>query len=65
MKRSTISLAKVTDCYNVDVRARMEMKESFDKGVFIKDLNMVIVKSVDDMERLMNYGNKNRAVGET
>jgi hypothetical protein len=26
---------------------------------------MIIVKSVEDMEKLMNYGNKNRAVGET
>lgn len=41
------------------------MKESYDKGVFIKDLSLYIVKSVEDMEKLMNYGNKNRAVGET
>jgi Kinesin motor domain len=49
----------------IDVKARLEMKESYDKGVFIKDLSLYIVKSVEDMEKLMNYGNKNRAVGET
>jgi kinesin family protein 3/17 len=56
---------EIHDLIGRDVKARMEMKESFDKGVFIKDLNQVVVKSVEDMEKLMNYGNKNRAVGET
>jgi kinesin family protein 3/17 len=43
----------------------MEMKESADKGVFIKDLSLVVVRTVEEMEKWMNYGNKNRAVGET
>jgi hypothetical protein len=41
------------------------MKESIDKGVFIKDLSQTIVKTIEDMDKLMTYGNKNRAVGET
>jgi hypothetical protein len=33
--------------YNsLDVKAKMEMKESPDKGLFIKDLSINIVKSV-------------------
>lgn len=56
---------EVHDLVGRDVKARLEMKESFDKGVFIKDLQMVVVKSVEEMEKLMNFGNKNRAVGET
>ena len=43
----------------------MELKESQDKGVFIKDLTMIVVKSVGEMEKYMVQGNKNRAVGET
>lgn len=43
----------------------MELKESQDKGVFIKDLTMIVVKSVAEMEKYMVQGNKNRAVGET
>ena len=44
---------------------KLELKESSEKGVFVKDLSMIVVKTVDEMEKLMNYGNKNRAVGET
>ena len=43
----------------------MEMKENAERNVFIKDLNMVVVKNVNEMETIMNNGNKNRAVGET
>jgi kinesin family protein 3/17 len=48
-----------------DVKQRMELKESSDRGVFIKDLTMIVVKNVSEMERYMMQGNKNRAVGET
>lgn len=41
------------------------MKENPDKGVFVKDLSQIVVKTVDEMDKLMNFGNKNRAVGET
>ena len=43
----------------------MEMKESTDKGVFIKDLTQNIVKNVKEMENWMNIGTKSRSVGET
>ena len=43
----------------------MELKESPDKGVFIKDLTKNIVKSVAEMDKWMNEGTKNRSVGET
>lgn len=36
-----------------------------DKGLFIKDLSMNIVKSVNEMEKYMDTGNKNRTTGET
>lgn len=43
----------------------MELKENADKGLFIKDLTINVVKSVEDMERYMSLGTKNRSVGET
>ena len=43
----------------------MELKESTDKGVFIKDLTMIVVKNVQEMEKFMVQGNKHRATGET
>jgi Kinesin motor domain len=43
----------------------MEIKESADKGVFVKDLSINVVKSVAEMDRYMNLGTNNRAVGAT
>lgn len=43
----------------------MDLKESPDKGIFIKDLTMIVVKNVSEMEKYMIQGNKNRAVAET
>ena len=48
-----------------DVKSKLEVKESPDKGVFIKDLSMNQAKTLDDLMNYMNEGNKNRAVGET
>eukprot|EP01017_Pseudomicrothorax_dubius_P050722 TRINITY_DN9646_c0_g1_i3.p1 TRINITY_DN9646_c0_g1~~TRINITY_DN9646_c0_g1_i3.p1 ORF type:complete len:537 (-),score=149.90 TRINITY_DN9646_c0_g1_i3:26-1636(-) len=56
---------EIHDLLSRDPRARMELKEAQDKGVFIKDLTMSVVRSIPEMERLMNLGNSSRSVGET
>ena len=56
---------EVHDLLSNDIKAKLEMKESSDKGIFIKNLSMHIVKSISDIERLMLAGMKNRSVGET
>lgn len=56
---------EVHDLIGTDVKAKLELKESSDKGVHIKNLSMHIVKSIADIERLMVLGLKNRSVGET
>lgn len=56
---------EIHDLLSKDVKARYELKESPDEGVFIKDLNKRIVKSVSEMEQLMIVGNKNRSTGKT
>ena len=43
----------------------MEMKESPDQGVFIKDLTITIVKTVQELDSFMKIGTTNRSVGET
>ena len=48
-----------------DVKAKMDLKESPDKGVFVKDLTMVTVKTVAEMEKYMNIGTDNRSVAAT
>lgn len=48
-----------------DARARLELKESPEKGVFVKDLTLLSVRSVQEMDTLMLRGTLNRSVGET
>ena len=42
--------------------AKLELKEDPNKGVFVKDLNCLIVKSIPEIERAMNFGTNNRKV---
>ncbi|KAJ3305617.1 Kinesin-like protein kif3b [Kappamyces sp. JEL0829] len=43
----------------------LDLKENPETGVFVKDLSAVVVKSVEELEKLMDVGNANRSVGET
>ena len=56
---------EIHDLIGGDVKQKLELKESADKGVFIKDISMHIVKSVPEIQKLMLNGSKNRSVGET
>ena len=61
-----IYLDDVYDLLNTEAkRKRMEVKESKDKGVFVKDLSEYAVHSVADMVKLLKVGSKQRAVGAT
>jgi kinesin family protein 3/17 len=44
----------------LDVKSKMDLKESPEKGVFIKDLTINVVKSVAEMEKYMMIGTDNR-----
>jgi hypothetical protein len=44
---------------------KLEVKENPDKGIFVKDLSQVIVKSIPEMERAMNFGTSNRKTAST
>lgn len=56
---------EIHDLIGKDWNIKLELKESSDKGLFIKDVAMHVVKSVAEIENLMNLGTKNRSVGET
>lgn len=56
---------EIHDLLGRDVKARMDLKEYPDKGVFVKDLTMQVVKTVAEMEKWMNIGTENRSVGAT
>ncbi|KTG39858.1 hypothetical protein cypCar_00022510, partial [Cyprinus carpio] len=43
----------------------LELKESADSGVYIKDLSSFVTKNVKEIEHVMNVGNQTRSVGFT
>lgn len=44
---------------------KLDIKESPDLGIFVKDLQKIICKSIPDMERCMNIGTNNRKTAST
>lgn len=71
--RKYVVRASFIEIYNEDIYdlldkkgdVKKDLKESKDRGVFIKDLKTVPVKSVDEMFQLLDYGNSNRSVAKT
>eukprot|EP00794_Sanderia_malayensis_P007023 gene7023-7811_t len=55
----------VKDLLGKDQKAKLEVKERPDIGVYVKDLSSYVVNNADDMDRTMTTGNKNRSVGST
>uniref|UniRef100_A0A3P9ICR5 Kinesin motor domain-containing protein n=1 Tax=Oryzias latipes TaxID=8090 RepID=A0A3P9ICR5_ORYLA len=51
---------EVRDLLGKDQMKRLEVKESPDRGVFVKDLSRFGVNKADDMNKIMTVGNKNR-----
>lgn len=56
---------EVRDLLGKDQNHKLEVKERPDIGVYVKDLSGYVVNNADDLDRIMNIGNKNRVVGET
>lgn len=56
---------EVRDLLGQDHKARLQLKEHPDTGVFVKDLTNYVVKSVPEIDALMEVGTKNRSVGAT
>lgn len=56
---------EVRDLLGKEVKKSLELKESPDKGVFVKDLSSNPAKTHGELMEYMNIGNRNRSVGET
>ncbi|KAL2913031.1 hypothetical protein HK105_207486 [Polyrhizophydium stewartii] len=50
---------------NKNPKGGLDLKENPETGVYVKNLSAFVVKSVEEMEHLMDVGNKNRSVGAT
>lgn len=46
-------------------RNKLELKESPDKGVYVKDLTSYVIKSAEETQRVLQRGKRNRATGAT
>ena len=72
-KKKFLIRCSYLEIYNEEVRdllgknseQKLDLKEDPEKGVFVKDLNMVIVKSIAEIEHCMDKGTANRKTGET
>uniref|UniRef100_A0A673HCN5 Kinesin-like protein n=1 Tax=Sinocyclocheilus rhinocerous TaxID=307959 RepID=A0A673HCN5_9TELE len=56
---------EVRDLLTKDHSKKLELKESADSGVYIKDLSSFVTKNVKEIEHVMNVGNQTRSVGFT
>ena len=65
--------ASYYEIYNEEIRdllsqtpqRSLDLKESSDSGVFVKDLTGIVVKSVAEIDAVLQRGAKNRSVGAT
>ncbi|KAJ3122303.1 Kinesin-like protein kif3b [Physocladia obscura] len=62
---STHSTSTTNNPRNNGHSSSLELKEHPETGVYVKDLSAYVVKSVAEMEQLMNVGNAARSVGAT
>ncbi|XP_051500282.1 kinesin-like protein KIF3C [Myxocyprinus asiaticus] len=56
---------EIRDLLTKDHSKKLELKESADSGVYIKDLSSYVTKNVKEIEHVMNVGNQARSVGFT
>jgi kinesin family protein 3/17 len=55
----------IRDLLNYDPNSKLELRENKDKGIYVKGLSMMPVKSIKDIENAMEFGNKHRVTKGT
>ncbi|XP_030637448.1 kinesin-like protein KIF3C [Chanos chanos] len=56
---------EIRDLLSKDHSRKLELKESPDSGVYIRDLSSFVTKNVKEIEHVMNVGNQTRSIGFT
>ncbi|XP_027026914.1 kinesin-like protein KIF3C isoform X2 [Tachysurus fulvidraco] len=56
---------EIRDLLTTDHSKRLELKESPESGVYVRDLSSFVAKNVKEMEHVLNAGNRTRSVGAT
>jgi kinesin family protein 3/17 len=67
VRASYIELYKedVRDLLSANPKAKLELREKPDSGVYVKDLTTNVVTSVDDLKKIQFKGRNNRTTAET
>ncbi|CAK9084695.1 Kinesin-like protein KIF3A (Microtubule plus end-directed kinesin motor 3A) [Durusdinium trenchii] len=56
---------EIRDLLSKNPKQKLELKDHPDGGVYVKDLTVMIVKGVRDLQQVMEVGQKNRSVAST
>ena len=56
---------EIRDLLSTKPQNNLELKESTDTGVYVKGLTSAVVKSVEEIDSVLQKGKKNRSVGAT
>eukprot|EP00879_Flechtneria_rotunda_P024890 GHRR01026413.1.p1 GENE.GHRR01026413.1~~GHRR01026413.1.p1 ORF type:complete len:401 (+),score=95.22 GHRR01026413.1:223-1425(+) len=56
---------EIRDLLSKNPKDKLELKEHKDSGVYVKNLNAFVVKSVPEIRNVLEVGKKNRSVGAT
>ena len=56
---------EIRDLLSDDPNTRLELRESSDSGVYVKDLKSFVVKSISEVDKLLIDGKKHRSIGST
>jgi kinesin family protein 3/17 len=56
---------ELRDLLHINEKFKLELRESPEKGVFIKDVKKIPITSVAEMMKYLKIGNQNRTTGET
>lgn len=56
---------EIRDLLDTNPKKRYELRENTDTGVYVKDLQSFVCKSVNEIEHVMSIGNQNRTIGAT
>ena len=56
---------EIHDLLSKDAATKLDVKEKVESGFYVKDLNLFIVKGIEEMKEVMISGRKNRHTGQT
>jgi kinesin family member 3B len=56
---------EIHDLLSKDAGTKLDVKEKQDSGFYVKDLNLFIVKGIEEMKDVMASGRRNRHTGQT